>query len=256
MPQDWPGLLAALQSVRAHGGNGMMVANKAGWGGEQLALGLAANLVRPGWAEDVNRGRASFSSDWGPVVDRLRELVGSGAVDGKLMLGLDPWSQALDEFKAGKWAFLVQGAWELADFAKAVKFPFTLEPFPGGPAGSRPHSFTFVGTGLGVNSAAEHADLAKEYVRFMARPDIEQRYLEAEGAFSPVPAIASTAPAQAKPLLDAFTEGRTVNSPAEVIDFTGMEPALCSALQKVFLDPAVPTADVLSGVDEAIRTNR
>ncbi|AXX30837.1 extracellular solute-binding protein [Actinosynnema pretiosum subsp. pretiosum] len=249
VPRDWPTLLATLDTLREKGKPGLLVPNKGGWGGVQLALALAVNRLAPTWSADYNTGRARFGPDWAPVVDELKRAVASGAVDGKLMLGLDACSDALTEFKAGRWAFLIQGAWKLADFRADLGFRFSLSPIPAGPAGSEPVAVTFVGTGWAVNADAQRPDLAREYVKFMAEPGNARLYCEAEGAFSTLVGGTTTLPAEASALVAAFDAGRWAGSPAQGLDFPGAEEVMGTALQEVFLDPTTPTGDVLAALD-------
>jgi len=255
VPTDWPQFLSALKVLKEKNINRLMAGNKAGWSGVQIALALASNLVQsrnPSWAPDYDAGKVKFNPDWRVVVERMSEMLSDGLVDGKLMQGVDPWSDGNDQFRAGKWAFMVQGAWMLSDFTKNAKFPFTLSAFPGGAAGSKPAALTFVGTGLGMYAKAKNSDAARKYLAFMADPANATVYTKAEAAFSTHTGVISPMPERAGSLSEAFTAGRTAVSVAETLNFTGAEPAMLTAFQIVFENPRVDPAEVLSGLDKAI----
>ncbi|WP_440900490.1 hypothetical protein, partial [Actinosynnema sp.] len=151
----------------------------------------------------------------------------------------DRGRQGEDEFKAGRWAFLIQGAWKLADFRADIGFRFSLSPIPAGAAGSEPVAVTFVGTGWAVNAGARRPGLAREYVRFMAEPGNARLYCEeAEGAFSTLVGGTTTLPAEASALVTAFDASRWAGSPAQGLDCPGAEEVMGAALQEVFPVPA------------------
>ena len=254
-PGDWPTFVADLRALKAHGTNGLMVGDKGGWGGDNLLQGLAANLVYPNhptWSQDYDQGRVHFDPDWRQPVQDMSQLLSSGLVNGQLMQGIDSWSDALNQFKSGSWAFLVQGAWELSDFTTNIKFHFALAPIPGNATGTPPQVFTFVGTGLGMNSQTKHADAAKAYIAFMATPQNAQQYLKAEGAFTTQTGGTSPLPDQAQPLLAAYQAGHRVAGPAESLGFTDAETQIQTAAQSLFADPGTDVGKLLGSLEKAI----
>lgn len=252
VPKTWPELLADLQTLNSKKLNGFMLANKGGWQGEQLALDLAANLVDKDWAAKYDSGQSAFNPTWVPVIDRIKELLASGTIDAKLMMGLDPWSDGMAQFKSGKWAFFIQGAWELSDIAKNVSFNFSFGPFPGGDAGTKPKAFTFVGTGWAVNAHAKNPTAAKAYVNFMSQSENAAAYLSAESAFSTLVDVPSPAVSQAQPALAAYNAGDTTTSALQVLNFLDSEAKMQDAVASIFANPAISTTSVLQTLDSQI----
>lgn len=127
-------------------------------------------------------GDADFG-DWKSSVEQLTALDEAGYVDLAAGLGVDEWSQGLEDFKAGKSAFLYQGGWNLVDFQKAVP-SVQLGVWPASNDGAQ-HATLFSGINWVVNEASEHQDLAKEYIDFFVSSENLAGFLEAESAYSP-----------------------------------------------------------------------
>lgn len=251
-PTTWDELLADLDALEAAGKNGLLLSNKGGWSGIQMAFLSAANTVYaedPAWNDTFNAGDADFTPDWSPVVDQIRTLITDGHVDPQLMLGIDPWSDALNQFKAGEWAFTLQGAWELTDFKANATFPFEFSPFPGG---EDARGFKFVGTGLAINAESDQQEAARRYLEFWADPENVGQYDAAENAFSPLDGVSSELAEEAAPYLAADADGRVIISPEQFWARPAAGNDVGDAVQALFLDPAASNESILAMLDEAI----
>lgn len=244
VPTTWPDFLAALNVLKAKGVNGLIMPNKGGWAGTQLALLLAANHIPADWPAQYDAGKTKFQ-DWAPVIDSYKALFGAKLVDPQLSLGLDANVDGTPQFVAGKWAFMVQGAWALNSLAQDTKFAFTLNPFPGGPAGSQPKAFVFIGTGWGINAKAKSAAAAKKYIDFMSQPANAKVYLAAESAFSTLTDVSSPAVPQAAPMAAAQKAGNLVPSASESLNATDGEAKISDGLVALFQKPTSSTQSVL-----------
>ena len=251
VPQTWPEFIADLQTIKTSGQQGLLLANQGGWTSEQFAMALAASLVDNNWGPKYDSGNSSWLA-FSPVFDRMKQLLTNGLVDGKLMNGVEPFNAGNGQFAAGNWAFTIMGAWQLADFEKNAKFNFSLNPIPGGDAGTKPKSFTFVGSGWGVNAASPHQVAAKQYVAFMADPANDSRYLAAENSFSTLSNVPSPTMSKAMPMVDAFNDGRTTPSPIEFIKFPTYENEFWKVGTSLFNDPTQSNQSLLSTLDKTI----
>ncbi|WP_052432466.1 ABC transporter substrate-binding protein [Streptacidiphilus carbonis] len=252
VPRTWPELLAALQTLKAKNIGGLEIPNLKGWDAEQVSLALAANLVDPAWGSGYDNGGSTWAASWSPVIDHLKQLLTGGLVDGKTMNGIDPFSQGVAGFTAGKWAFYVDGAWDLTHYQQAATFDFTLNPFPGGPAGSKPKTFTFIGSGWSVNAASKQQQAAKEYVDFMSQPAQDSAYLKAESCFSTLTDVPSPQVPQAAPVAAAFAAGDTSPSQVEVPNYPNSEDKFTAQLNSLFNDPGMDTGSLLAQLDKDI----
>ncbi|MCU1409151.1 MAG: hypothetical protein JWM23_1231 [Microbacteriaceae bacterium] len=252
VPQTWPEFTDALKTLKREGKQGLLLANQGGWTSQQFAMALGANLVDNEWGPNYDSGTSTWSPTWSPVIDHMKELLTDGLVDGKLMNGVEPFNTGNSQFTEGKWAFTIMGAWALQDFEKNAKFDFSLNPIPGGDEGAKPKSFTFVGSGWGVNAASPHQIAAKQYVAFMTDEANDGRYLAAEHSFSTLSSVPSPEMEKATAFVDAFNDGRTTPSPIEFIQFPTYEQEFWKVGTSLFDDPTQSTESLLATLDKTI----
>ncbi|MDQ1527597.1 MAG: raffinose/stachyose/melibiose transport system substrate-binding protein [Microbacteriaceae bacterium] len=252
VPQTWPEFVSALQNLKAANQPGLLLANQTGWTSEQISMALAASLVPNGWGPNYDKGKSTWNPAFSPVIDRVKQLLTTGLVDGKLMNGIEPFNVGNSQFIAGKWAFTVMGAWELQAIKTGAKFDFSLNPMPGGAAGTKPKSFTFVGSGWGVNAASPNQTAAKEYVAFMTDPKNDGGYLAAENSFSTLKNVPSPTMPNAASFVQAFNDGRTTPSPIEFIQYPTYEQQFWNVGTSLFNDPTQSDSSLLSTLDKTI----
>jgi len=252
VPKTWPELLGDLQTLKAKGYGGLEIPNLQGWDAEQVSLALAANLIDTSWGSKYDSGGSTWAASWSPVIDKLKQLLNSGYVDGKTMNGIDPFVQGPAAFASGKYAFFVDGGWDLSHYKSTANFDFSLNPFPGGAAGSTPKTFTFIGSGWGVNSQSPNQAAAKEYVDFMASPAEDTGYLTAESCFTTLKDVPSPQVAQAAPVAAAFKAGDTSPSQIEFIADPDSETKYKPELSALFSNPSMSDSALLSALDQQI----
>jgi raffinose/stachyose/melibiose transport system substrate-binding protein len=252
VPQTWPEFISALEKLKSDNLPGLLLANQTGWTSEQFSMAMAANLLHNNWGPNYDNGTSTWNPTFGPVFDRMRQLLTDGLVDGKLMNGVEPFNTGNGQFIAGKWAFTIMGAWELQAIQQGAKFDFSLNPLPGGAAGTKPKSFTFVGSGWGVNAASKQQAAAKDYVAFMASPKSDGGYLKAENSFSTLKNVPSPTMPKATSFVEAFNDGRTTPSPIEFIQYPNSEQMFWNVGTSLFNDPTQANAPLLSQLDKTI----
>lgn len=251
VPTTWPAFIQDLTILKAKGDGGLLLANKGGWTGEQFFLDLGANQVPASWSTAYDASKSNWSS-WTPVVNKIKQLVSSGLVNGQLMLGLDSNINGVPLFEAGKYAFTIQGAWETSTFAQSAKFDFTMNPVPGGPAGSQAKAFNFVGTGWSINSQAKDSANAKLYLDFVSKASQETLYLKGDAGFSPFTDIASPSVPQEAPIVAAFKAGDTSPSAVEALGNAYDETQIQDQVERVFSDPSISPRSIVSALNQAI----
>jgi len=256
VPKTWPEFLTALAALKAKGIGGFIVPNKGGWIGIQLGLLLAAQHVDPGWPAAYDAGSATFDPSWSPVVDKIKQLFSSGAVDPQLSLGLDPNVDGIPQFEAGKWAFMIQGAWALDSVSKASSFKVTLNAFPGGDAGSNPKAFNFVGVGWGVNAKAKNKTAALEYVDFMTQAANATAFLKAESAFTTLSDVPSPTLDASAPIAAAMAAGDIVPSYSEELNAPDAEKGISQGIENVFVNPTAPASDSISMMNAQVKPTK
>lgn len=252
VPQTWPEFIAALTTLKSAGQPGLLLANQGGWTSQQLTMALGVNQIDPQWGQNYDSGDSKWNPTWSPVFDQIKQLLTTGLVDGKLMNGVEPFNGGNGEFIAGKWAFTVMGAWELQHIEKDAKFDFSMNPFPGGDAGTKPVGMTFVGSGWGVNAASPHQVAAKQYVAFMADPASDACYLKAENSFSTLSNVPSPTMPKAASFVDAFNDNRSHPAPIEYILFPTYEPEFWKVGSSLFDDATQSNESLLMRLDKNI----
>lgn len=182
---------------------GLAMPNKGAYTDEAVLNGIASTLVyskNPDWDKNFTSGKTDFS-DWDSSVDQLLSL--NKYTDLKSDLGVDEWGQGLQDFKAGKTAFLYQGGWNLTDFQKSVP-SVQFGPWPASNTDSQ-WATVFSGVNWAVNASSKHQELAKKYVSFWT--ENLDGFLKAEAAYSPYTGDESPTNDGAKLVNDAFTAG-------------------------------------------------
>ena len=211
---DYKAACAALQEV---GATPLLLPALGGWtpGLWSLVLGVdEAQRTNPAFVQDVAAQNVSFTDTpaFTEALTSLAELADAGCYDPRLNLGIDPWSTGLDEFRAGRVAFLPQGAWNIQSFRQNEALEFQFAPFPA-LSGTEGTATNFVGTSWAVNAQAANPELARTFVSFWAEADNLEPFLQAEGASSPLQGGVSGLPDLAAPFVAAEQGGRVFLSP-------------------------------------------
>jgi len=210
VPSTWDQFRKDLATLKAAGITPISFPNKAGDTAQMALNGVASTLVyqgNPDWDKQFNAGQASFTQ-WQPALDQIKALQTDGYVDFKQMLGIDEWSQGLNDFAAGKYAFWFQGAWEIQALQKAGLSNFTFNPWPAAAAGSDPSVGVISGTAWSINAQTKVADAAKAYLDFWADPANAKPFLEAEYALTPWTGAENPQSAVSDSVTNAYENGR------------------------------------------------
>jgi len=253
VPTDWPSFIDDLGKLKAAGIGGLVVPNKGGWMGEQISLELAASLVPKGFTSKYDAGKAKFDPTWEPVVDRFKELFSKGLVDPATSEGLDPNVDGVPQFQAGKWAFMVQGAWALTGIQQNASFKLSLNAFPGGDAGAKAKAFNFVGSGWFINAKAKNPTAARTYLDFLASPKIETLFLKAEAGFSTLKNVPSPSNDAASAIRASFDAGDVTPSMAQTLNDPDAETGITKGIENIFLNPTAPSSDSTKMLDTLVK---
>lgn len=184
-PSTWSDFTAALDALKTAGLPGLAMPNKGAYTADAIINGAASTLVykpNPAWDADLLAGKVTFE-DWRTSIDQFLSLGSNGYVDFAAALGIDEWGQGLADFKAGKSAFLYQGAWNLTDFQASVP-SVEFGPWPADDSAA-PWATLFSGVNWSVNADSAQLELAKEYVAFWTQSEQLTGFLKAESALSP-----------------------------------------------------------------------
>lgn len=215
-----------------------------------IANGLEASEAA---AADLGAGDATFAENagFGGAIDEIRALIDAKCVDPDAQAGLDPWSSALSEFKAGNFAMMPQGAWNIADFSSVEGLDFAFAPIPSGKASGV--ALDLFGIGWSISAGSENMDAAKTFIEFFAEEANLQVMLDAESAYSPFQGGASGMPDLAVPYDQSRIDGGVIMYPFAVLDWPKpLEAEIWDSLTGFLLNTDRSNEDVLERWDEAV----
>lgn len=215
-----------------------------------VANGLEAATVD---AASYGSGETAFEDDaaFSGALDLVRRLAEANCFDPSVQAGLDPWSTGLAEFKAGNFAMMPQGAWNIADFLTAEDLDFVFAPIPS--SSGTGVALDLFGIGWSISSQSEHPEAARAFVDFFTEDENLNVLLEAEAAYSPFVGGSSGTPALAAPYEAARSDGGIIMFPFALLHWPKpLEPEIWDSLTGFLLNIDRDNADVLERWDEVI----
>lgn len=249
-PKTVAELTAACTALSAAGINPILMT-----GGFPSALFVIANGLDAGTTPvaDLGNGTARFVDDAGfnAALDTMRLLAEANCFDPAVMAGVDPWSTALSEFKAGNFAMLPQGAWNIGNFSEDPDLDFVFGPIPTSAASGT--AADLFGIGWAISAGTEHPEAARAFAEFFARPENLQVMLDAESAYTPFDDGASGTPELAAAYDAARAAGGIRNYPYALLLWPGsLDPEVWNSLTGFLLDMDQDNSDVLKRWDETV----
>lgn len=247
-------LKAACKALSEKGVSPMIFA-----GSFPAMLYVGANGIDPKGISpaEYGSGKRKFVGDenFNSSFNSVRDLVGADCFDPKLQAGLDPWSTAPEEFRAGRVAILPQGAWNIGSFSSIEGLNYQFAPMPS--------SFTehglaldLVGPGWAIPTDSEHPDAAQKWINFFAEEENLNVFLEAEGAYSPFSGGKSTMPDLAKPYTEAREKDSLILWPFSTLEFPKpLQGEWEDSITGFLLDMDAPNEKTLQRWDDIIEDN-
>ncbi|OLP59690.1 hypothetical protein BJF93_07285 [Xaviernesmea oryzae] len=247
-PQTIDELVSACKALSAAGIQPMLMAQGFPSAVFAMAQGLQANEAP---AADYGSGKVSFakSKAFNDAFATLHTLETAGCFKGREQAAVDPWSTGLQEFKAGHFAMMPQGAWNISAFSKVKGLNYVFTPLPAAKAPGV--SFDLFGFGWALPKNAQHAQAAKTWIDFFKKEENLKVLLTEEAAGSPFAGQASGTPA----LAEAYEKGRDgglIWYPVGVGAWSGgLETAIFNSMAGFLNDTSASPKTVLSKWDEA-----
>ena len=191
IPKTYDELISAMKKIKAAGKTPIILPDKDSWTvgqcGDRL-FGMYMNEEMDLF-DKVGKGEKSTADSKG--LDKLAkvmlELREYGQAD-SLGTGYD---QAISVFASGKAAMFYQGTWALPIIDKAKpSFEVGMFPFPGD---TDKESKIGINVDCAVSARADgkNGELAKTFISFLARPEIAQMYVKADGSPSAIKDVKS-----------------------------------------------------------------
>ncbi len=215
-----------------------------------IANGLEAD---PAAARALGSGDTSFEDNdaFKSSLGQIAGLAEAGCFDAKVVAGVDPWSTALSEFKAGNFAMLPQGAWNIQNFSGAEDLDFVFAPIPS--SNDTGVALDLFGFGWVISSQTEQAEAAKTFVDFFTRDENLQELLKAESAYSPFTDGTNGMAELASSYDESRANGGTIMFPFGVLAWPKeLEGEIFDSMTGYLLDLEKNPAEILSRWDEII----
>lgn len=196
-----------MAKLKGAGITPLSLPDKSAWTAESTLQQIASTLVYrddPKWDQKFIAGKTSFVRDWSSSAKQLVDLDSQGYVAWKSELGIDEWSQGLQDFKAGKSAFWVQGAWNLSGVHQAG---INAQIFPWPADDGKQVATLFGGVMWQVNKASKADTVAKEYVDYWSTGH-SAPFLNAENAISAFKSVSTPKSDATAPFNAAYAAGQ------------------------------------------------
>ena len=247
-------LIDTCKALAAEGISPMIFA-----GGFPAMLYVGANGIDPKGVSpaEYGSGERTFVDDenFNASLDSVRDLVAAECFDPKLQAGLDPWSTAPEEFRAGRVAILPQGAWNIGSFSSIDGLNYQFAPMPSRYT-EQGLALDLVGPGWAIPTDAKNADAAQTWINFFAVEENLRVFLEAEGAYSPFAGGKSTMPELAAPYTKAREQGSLILWPFSTLEFPKpLESEWEDSLTGFLLNIDEPNEETLQRWDDNIEDN-
>ncbi|WP_166368566.1 ABC transporter substrate-binding protein [Psychromonas sp. SA13A] len=215
-----------------------------------FANGLSRSPSKP-W--ELGNGTASFVDDPGfnKAFSLTRDLIAANCFDPKIQAALDPWTTTLSEFRGGRVAMVMHGAWNIKSFSETEGLNYTLGPIPTDKAtGTALDTF---GMGWAISSKTKHAEAARKFLNFFAEDENLAVLLKDESAYSPYIKGTDGVPALAEKYNAARAAGNIVMWPVYMNHWPqAMESESVDGMASFLLDPDMSSKEVLEIWDETV----
>ena len=223
LPQTWPQLLEACESVKAIGKTPFIMGNKTGWSGA-IFVNYGNTTEFKDYDNDVYQKllnqEMKMSDVYQKYFEKYAELEKLGYTNGKDSLGMEFNEGAVAEFSKGESAFLIAGTWMIQEVAQVLEGKETVfMPIP--VQDEEPLTAQCnLSTALAVNKDAEQKELAIKFLQFWSDDNHLKLYVESQNAFSPLVGGTSMSLAEAQPFAEAIAANHVTVGCMVPTDFT------------------------------------
>lgn len=211
-PRTLPEFLDACQVFADEGTLPVVANNDISLKTLAIARGLAADYARDDAPEQIK----AYNADPRALAAKLREgfevveeLVSRGFVDARLALETEKTADDLEQFATGENPFMLTGAWASARVHDlAPDLAYEVHPYPVLDDG--PVLVVNVDTRVSANAQSKHAQLAKDFIAHLAKPESIEPFANSQCSFSPLQGNAAPDDESLKPLSNSFGAGGAV----------------------------------------------
>lgn len=257
IPTNWDEFITVLDKIKASGITPLMNGGKDGWPMEFDVYTFIHNVLvkNPDIFTKIDKGEAKYTDPiFVDAFKKISDFYKKGYIAKEtLSLGYDG---ANTIFMQGKTAMLVQGEWDMGQFAgkdadgNDIKVPFEIGvfPLPYNKAGEDIVVPISIGATEAVVTSSKHKDAAMKFLEFMATPEGASYIATGLSTFSPVKGAPTDFHPLAplwKPLLDMKSTEFFYS-----LQFPAANAEMLKQLQIMFLGKTTPE-DALNAIQGA-----
>jgi raffinose/stachyose/melibiose transport system substrate-binding protein len=185
-PTTWSELIALCEKAKKAGETPIYLTLQDAWTGLVPWNSLASNLIAKDFPARETAGTTSFVKEYGEVATKIAQLAqyaepnasGIGYNDGNIA------------FANGKSVLYLQGNWAIPDILKAnPKANLGVFAMPVADDPAKNNLVSGVDVLLAVSATTKKAEAVKKFIEFMMKPEIAQRYITEQSAFSAVKGV-------------------------------------------------------------------
>lgn len=183
VPTTWDEFIQALETVKDEGEIPLYYTLQDSWTAMPSWNAIAGNLVSDNFNVQKTNGETSFQEAYKEAAEKAVTLTEYGQ-DDIIGVGYDDGNRA---FANGEGVFYIQGNWVIPELLR-INEDLELGTFPL-PASNDPEQnkvISGVDVTLTMSESTEHKEEALQFIQFMLREDIAERYTENQKAFSAI----------------------------------------------------------------------
>lgn len=183
VPTTWDEFIQALETVKDEGEIPLYYTLQDSWTAMPSWNAIAGNLVSDNFNVQKTNGETSFQEAYKEAAEKAVTLTEYGQRD-IIGVGYDDGNRA---FANGEGVFYIQGNWVIPELLR-INEDLELGTFPL-PASNDPEQnkvISGVDVTLTMSESTEHKEEALQFIQFMLREDIAERYTENQKAFSAI----------------------------------------------------------------------
>lgn len=253
-PTTWTALLALCDAAKAKGKAAFALGNQTNWVTQLIDYALVATTVyatKPDFDQQMKAGTATFAhSGWQTAMDKYLEMNKRGCFQ-KDPLGTS-YEATETQVAKGEAIGMVQGTWELGKLSKIAPAgtKFVMAPMPATDDAAQTKMPGAASGGPGINAKTKNVDLALDFVRFMARPEIMNKWASSGGSLPAFPNDTFTSGPEVAQFVEFQKTGRTVPFMDQLWPNPNVQNVHLAGVQNMFSGKSTPD-QVLSQMDTA-----
>ncbi|WP_010253184.1 ABC transporter substrate-binding protein [Treponema primitia] len=204
LPETWDALLITAKAFKAAGVNPFLLTFANNWTTLPPWNSMAPVLAPADFGLDRAKGTTSFAGTHEKVLEQYIQILD--------LCGNDFMGTSYDDgnkaFAEGKAAMMINGNWSIAEFLKTNPgMKVDMLTFPSSNDKSKNTITSGVDVAFTVSAATKNKDAALKFIEFMTRPEISQRYIDEQFAFSAVKGVDQNNPT-VQGVKETIAEGR------------------------------------------------